>query len=243
MRNRMMQLLSNRATVPAVPIRAEATTNGLEVRVYDVIDPWFGATAAAFADAIKGAASGTPLTVRVNSPGGDVFEGRAIASLIRAHAGPTRAIVDGLAASAASTVALAAQSTIMAKGAMLMIHQAWGFAVGNSAEMTATAALLDKVDGELAAEYAAKTGCTLKQAAEWMAAETWFTADEAVTAKFANSVADDPATFAAWNLTAFDHAPSGLVERIAALSNRPSGPTPEEMRAHAARRLRLYETA
>ena len=242
MRNRMMQLLSNRATVPAVPLRAEATDNGLEVRVYDVIDPWFGATAAQFSDAIKGSGD-APLTIRVNSPGGDVFEGRAIASLIRGYPGPTRAIVDGLAASAASTVAIAAQTTVMATGSMMMVHNAWGLALGNSADMRQTADLLDKVDAELAADYARKTGCTLQQAVDWMAAETWFTAQETVDAKLANAIADDPATFAAWNLSAFDHAPSALVERIAALSHRPSGPTPEEMRAHAARRLRLYETA
>lgn len=241
--NRLLQLLADnqrRATVPG--LRAEASATGLEIFVYDVIDPWFGVSAKAIGEAMR-ASPDAAVTLRINSPGGDAFEGRAIASLIRAHKGPTRAVVDGIAASAASTIAIAAGELAMAEGSFLMVHNAWTFALGNAADLEQTAKLLRKVDAELAADYAKRSGATLAQAEAWMAAETWFTAQEAVDAGLANAALTDPAAFAAFNLAAFDHAPQALVDRIAALMKPPANdePTADQLRAAAARRLRLFE--
>ena len=217
MRNRIRQFLLQNAA-KRVPIKATTTDLGVEINVYDVIDPYWGESATAFADTLKQAA-GAPLTVRINSPGGDAFEGRAIASQIRSYAGPTRCIVDGCAASAASTIAIAGGSLSMASGSFLMIHQAWSFAMGNGADLRQAAELLDKVDAELAADYVKKTKCSLEQAVAWMQAETWFTAQEAVDAGFANAVVEDAAQFAAWNLGAFEHAPQALVKQVSALAS------------------------
>jgi ATP-dependent Clp protease protease subunit len=240
LRSRLRQLVGENAG-KGTPIQARASNSGgLEILIYDVIDPWWGVSAKGFADAMKDAGN-QPLTVRVNSPGGDVFDGRAIASMIRAHKGPTKVIVDGLAASAASTIAVAAQETVMAKGAFLMVHQSWAFAMDNADGLRTLADLLEKIDGQIGADYAAKAGVTAEKAAEWMKAETWFTADEAVEAGLAASVLTDEADLKAFNLDAFDRAPEPLLARMKALTQLGDvAQAANDMRAAAERRLRLF---
>lgn len=147
--------------------------------------------------------------LRINSPGGDVFDARAIATAITQHKSTVVAHVDGLAASAASYIAIAADEVEMAPGSFLMIHKAWTFAFGNSEDLLSTAALLEKIDGSLAADYAKKTGKSNAQIEDWMSAETWFTAEEAVTEGFAGKVSEDPdeAVENSWDLSVFAHAP------------------------------------
>ena len=236
-RNRLQQLIAQKSAAGgALPVvRSEA---GIEVQIYDVIDAWWGVSAKAFAEAIKGAGA-LPLTVRLNSPGGDVFEGRAIASLVRAHVGPTAVIVDGLAASAASTIAVAANTTTMAKGSFLMVHRSWAFAMDNAEGLRSLAGLLDKIDGQIAGDYVAKSGASLAQAEAWMEAETWFTAEEAVEAKLADAVGETSAELKSFNLAAFDRAPQALLARTAP----PASPDPVALRAAADRRMRLYDLA
>jgi ATP-dependent Clp protease protease subunit len=238
--NRLRQLIGeNFATGAGIQARRNQSGEGVEVLIYDVIDAWFGVSAQSFAKAIAGA-DGQPLTIRVNSPGGDVFEGRAIASQIRAYTGPTTIIVDGLAASAASTIAVAANSTTMAKGSFLMVHQSWAFAMDNAPGLRQLADLLDKVDTQVAADYAAKAGVTQAAALDWMKVETWFTAEEAVAAGLANAVLDAEGQLQAFNLAAFDHVPATLQDRINALS-APAKPDQAALRSAAERRLRLYD--
>jgi len=231
--NRLMNLLAKNAGTGKAIRSFDQGDAGLEIYVYDVIDPWFGVSAEAFGKAIRSEPN-RPLTVRVNSPGGDAFEGRSIASLIRAHQGPTRVIVDGLAASAASTIAIAAQQTDIADGGFLMIHNAWTLALGGAEDLEDTAQLLRKIDGELAKDYANRAGVSEQQATDWMKAETWFTADEAVQAGLASSVVKSAAEFEAFNLAAFNKAPKALLDRLAL-------PTQLQIRESAARRLRLFE--
>lgn len=239
-RNRLQQLVAQNAGT-GIPLSVVKNEAGIEVQIYDLIDPWWGVSAKSFADAIKGAGA-SPLTVRLNSPGGDVFEGRAIASLIRAHQGPTVAIVDGLAASAASTIAVAAKSLTMAKGSFLMVHRSWAWAMDNAEGLRTLAGLLEKIDGSIAGDYVAKSGASRAQAEAWMEAETWFTADEAVAAKLADAVGETEAQLKPFNLKAFDNPPAALLARLAP----PADPAPPEpdlaaLRAHAARRLRLLD--
>lgn len=164
--------------------------------------------------------------LRINSPGGDVFEGRAIATAIREHPAEVLAHVDGLAASAASYVALAADRVQISRGAMFMIHNAWVFALGNRDDLRKMADLLEKIDGDLVADYVRETGAAQDQVEAWMAAETWFTAEEALEAGFADAIAGDEeddeededeamaaARATAWDLAAYDNAP-GRAARI-----------------------------
>lgn len=182
---------------------AEAT-----VYLYDSIDPYYGVNAEAF---VKDFAAITAPTIhlRINSPGGDVFDARAIATAIAQHPSNVVAHIDGLAASAASYIAIAADEVEMAPGSFLMIHKAWTFAFGNSEDLLSTAALLEKIDGSLAADYAKKTGKSNAQIEDWMSAETWFTAEEAVAEGFAGRISEDPEETVdnAWDLSVFAHAP------------------------------------
>lgn len=156
-----------------------------------MISSFWGISAADFADAIK-SASGKRINLRINSPGGDVFEARAMVAAIndaRRNGKEVVTYVDGLAASAASYLALAADSVVMEDGAFLMIHNAWGFTIGNATEHDAASALLRKVDASIRADYAKKTGISDQQLTEWMDAETWFTAAEALEHGFIDQIA------------------------------------------------------
>lgn len=212
--------------------RGVFAAEGDEVLLYDVIvadddeAAWFGGVSPrSFRDALR-ARRGSAVTLRINSPGGSVFGGEAMAQAVREHDAPVSVHVDGLAASAASLVAVSAAEVVMAPFAFLMIHRAWSLSLGNAEDMLATAALLEKIDGRLAAAYAEKSG---DDDADWpakMAAETWFTAEEAVAAKLADRIAGNAqrAQARAWDLSAFDHAP-------AAAAPKPAAPCPEQARA------------
>jgi ATP-dependent Clp protease protease subunit len=206
-----------RANARRGSFRAEAATN--TIYVYDVIvgsaadAEWFGGVdPETFARAL--AAMSGPVSVRINSPGGDVFAGRAMAQAMRER-GDVTAHVDGLAASAASILAVTAARCVMAPGALMMIHQAWTGVGGNADDLESIAALLRKIDVTLAADYAAKAGGDPAAWAERMAAETWFSADEALELGLADELATADAgpsgarqAAALWDLAAYSRAPA-----------------------------------
>lgn len=168
---------------------------------------WLGGVAAETVAKQLATMSG-PVTLRINSPGGDVFGGRVIQAAIEAYPDRVTAMVDGLAASAASIVAVAADEVVMAPGAFLMIHNAWTYTVGNAADHVEQAALLEKIDRSLADTYAARGKQDADGFARLMAAETWFTAEEAIAAGLADRIAekaDKPK--AHWDLSAYRSPP------------------------------------
>ena len=189
-----------RAEAPAVTVDGSTA----RVRLFDPIDSWgewWGVSAKEFAATLDGLpASVATIELTINSPGGDVFDGVALANLLRAHPARTVAVVQGLAASAASFIAVACDEVVMAANATLMIHDAWGMCVGNAEDMLTMAATLDAVSDNIADFYAAKAG---GERAEWrdrMRAETWLTATAAVedgladrVEAFASSTGADPA--------------------------------------------------
>jgi ATP-dependent protease ClpP protease subunit len=191
--------------------KAESNT----IYLYDVIvsseieAEWFGGvTPKQIADAL--AEMSGDVSLRINSPGGDVFAGVAMAQMLREYSGTVTAHVDGYAASAASIVACAADECVMAQGSMMMIHKAWTIDMGNADVFRATADLLDKIDGQIAEGYAAKSGKDVAGFIDAMAAETWFTDQEAVDAGLADRVATSEKKSkakAAWNLSAYENAP------------------------------------
>lgn len=127
------------------------------------------------------------IQVRINSYGGDAFEGFAIYSTLRAHGAHIETYVDGVAASTASVIAMAGHEVTMAELSMLMIHNPWTMAMGEAEELRARADLLDKTRAKIVQAYG-RTKQSREQLQDWMAAETWFTGDEAVEAGFADSV-------------------------------------------------------
>lgn len=169
-----------------------------EVMLYDEIGGWFGATADRLIAELKGVTA-PRMRVRINSPGGSVFEGIAIANALRAHPANVTVQVDGVAASIASVIAMAGDRIEMAPNSMLMIHDASGVCMGNAADMEDMAELLDLVSDNIADAYAARAGGTREQWRERMRAETWYLPEDAVAAGLADeavqapkSVPDDP---------------------------------------------------
>lgn len=150
---------------------------GFEVRSADIIQQLAG---------VDG-----DVVVRVNSGGGDVYEGLAIMNALRAHPGEVLVIVEGLAASAASFIAVGGGTRIVCRpNAELMIHEAWAMADGNAADMTKAAGDLDRVSGNLAGIYAQRAGGTPEEWRARMRAETWFSAEEALAAGLVDAVED-----------------------------------------------------
>lgn len=200
---KLVQLIRNNASRDPVKIRAEG--DEATIYLYDVIDDYWGVSAAEFTKALS-ELKGKSVSLRINSPGGDVFAGRAMATAIAQH-GDVTAYIDGLAASAATYVAIAAKNVVMADGGFFMVHNAWTMAYGNKHELTETAGLLDKIDQSIINDYAKKTGKTADEIAAWMNAETWFTAEEAKEHGFVDSIADGKKADNKWDLSAYDNAP------------------------------------
>jgi ATP-dependent Clp endopeptidase proteolytic subunit ClpP len=163
-----------------------ATAGSSEVLIYEEIGS-YGVSAKQFV-ADLAAISETNLTVRINSPGGDVYDGIAIYNALASRKGTVTCQIDGLAASAASFIAMAGDTVTAHSSAMLMIHKAWGLAIGNDDDMRSTADLLTKIDGQIADLYAARSGKTSAAIMKLMVAETWFTADEAKAAGLVDEV-------------------------------------------------------
>lgn len=167
-----------------------------EVWIYDRIGrSWFedGTDAKSFARKLAGL-DVDQITLHINSPGGDAFDGVAIYNTLHDHPADVHVVVDGLAASAASYIAQAGKTIKMNKAAQMMIHRASGICIGNAKDMTDFADVLGKLDSSIAGIYHSRAGGQLD---DWLAAmtgETWYTAAEAVQAGLADeAVAETPA--------------------------------------------------
>lgn len=131
-----------------------------------------------------------PLDIRIDSAGGDVYEGFAIASAIQRYEGETHAYVDGMAASAASYIALMADRVSMNDFAMIMIHNAWCMTVGNRDELREMADRLEALDDTIAAVISARSSLSIDEVREAMSAETWYTGPEALAAGMCDEVVE-----------------------------------------------------
>jgi ATP-dependent protease ClpP protease subunit len=202
-------------------VRASGDTAEAELLLYDEIG-YFGIRAEDVVRALRDVTAPT-LRVRINSPGGDVFEGMAIYSALRQHVGRSsmRLItqIDGLAASIASIIALAGDEVRIASNAFYMIHNPFGVTLGDAAEHRKTAEVLDQIAGAMIAIYAGKTGATPKQVTNWMDEETWFGAAAAAEAGFVDEIDDvAPAARAGtarFDLSAYRHVPAELAAAAA----------------------------
>jgi ATP-dependent Clp endopeptidase proteolytic subunit ClpP len=188
-----------------------------EILLYDEIGYW-GVTAQDFVTQLAQITAGT-INVRINSPGGDVFDGLAIYQALKSHPATINTFVDGWAASAASFIALAGDTVTMGENAFMMIHKAWGVGVGNATDMRDLANTLDKIDGQLASIYAKKTGKSAAEMLALMAGEsdgTWFTAAEAKAIGLADAVDAESAAEDANE----KEAQAGALRRIANMRRR-----------------------
>lgn len=174
-------------------LRVEMAASGqpAQLKIYGPIDDWgapFGVSAQEFGQALAQLSDAKAIDVHIHSPGGIAFEGVAIMNQLRQHPAKINAIVDGLCASAASVIAMGADTVTMVPGSQMMIHDASGLCIGNATDMETMRTRLDSLSQNIADQYAAKAG---GEPADWRAAmqpESWYTAQEAVDAGLADAV-------------------------------------------------------
>ena len=171
-------------------VQASAGDAETSISIYDSIgENWegTGVTAKRIGAALRNIGA-RDVTVNLNSPGGDFFEGMAIYNLLREHKAKVTVRVLGVAASVASVIAMAGDEILMGDGSFLMIHNAWAVAVGNRHDMTDTAKVLAPFDAAMAALYAHRSGISEAEAALLMDRETWIGAQQAVDDGFATGL-------------------------------------------------------
>ena len=202
-------------------IRAQAL--GAEVVIYDEIGA-YGVSAKGFLAELGALPDGTPLALRLNSPGGSVFDAVAIYNAIKRHSGTVTVWIDGIAASAASYIAMAGDEVVMPENAFLMIHDPAGMVMGTAIDMRAMAEALDKIKGSLLQGYAAKSGRPQEEIAPLMAAETWLDAKDALDLGFADRIAEPVRIAARFDVCRFRNAPPALSKPVLeADEDAPSG--------------------
>jgi ATP-dependent Clp protease protease subunit len=196
----------------------------VEVLLYDEVgertDWWSGEKHGVSATAFKkmlDEASPKPIDLHIDSPGGDVFDAFAMCSAIQRYPGEVKAYVDGLAASAASYVAVVCDEVVMNDYAYLMIHCASSYARGNARDLEDIAARLRNIDANLAAIYQKRSNLSIQQVLDYMADETWFTAAEAKECGLCTEVAETEERMAACIdpsfADRFRHIPEGVAVR------------------------------
>lgn len=171
-------------------VSAAADKKRVELLLYSQIgETWLGngVTARKFREDLKQHA-GKDILVRINSPGGSVFDGMAIYHALNEHDGNVDVCVDALAASIASVIAMAGRKITIKRGAMFMVHNPWTFAMGDAEDMRKEADVLDKIRNGMVDIYVARTAAKKDKVSDLLDAETWLDADEAIALGFADSV-------------------------------------------------------
>jgi len=179
-----------------------------ELMIYDVIG-WPFNDAGEIIRALAGVTSKT-VTVRINSPGGDVFDAMAIFNALQAHKSKVITRVESLAASAASFIALAGKEVQAYQNAMVMIHDPWVLAAGNQYDLREIADILEKISGNMVDIYSQNSNIGKKEIRDMLKAETWFTAKEAKEKGFIDTIIDGKAVKAQFDLSMFAHVPDGF---------------------------------
>ncbi len=183
------------------------------ISIYDVIgvDFWTGEgiTTKRIAGAIRRIGA-RDLNVHINSPGGDVFEAVGIYNLLLQHPHDVTVKIMGLAASAASVIAMAGSEILIGETGFLMLHEAWAVAIGNKRDMRKAADTLEPIDAALASTYVKQSGAKLSTVEGWMEKETWFNGTQAIEAGLANALLGDGEVLT-------DDSKKNITDRIKAL--------------------------
>ena len=172
-----------------------------DVYIFDEIGT-YGVTAQEFINDIKGLKD-MPINLRINSLGGDVFDGMAMYNVIKRREAKTTVYIEGIAASIATIIALGADEVVMAENSLFMIHNAWGGTMGEAKDMRKTAETLDKISSELTDIYRKKTGLSNDVLAEMMDEETWLNAQEAYDLRFVDTISDSIKVAAKYDVSKF----------------------------------------
>jgi ATP-dependent protease ClpP protease subunit len=202
--------------------------------LYDVLgmDPFGGVLAKQIVDDLLALGDVPALTVRINSPGGDVFEGIAVYNALARFPAKVTVQIDGIAASAATLVAMAGEKTVIAENAMVMVHRPWTGLMGDAPELRRQAEILDKAWSSMLATYQRRTGrraATIEQKVAAAGGEWWMTAAEAVAEGFADAVAKPEKEAQVFGLHRFRQVPARL-----AASAEPAAPATSLAAPHVA---------
>jgi ATP-dependent Clp endopeptidase proteolytic subunit ClpP len=198
-----------------------ATAPAAEIDIFDEIGLW-GVTVKDFASSLKAVPMDRDITLRINSPGGSIFDGYAIFNLLTERRDKVTAKVIGLAASMASIIMLAGKRAIASKNATIMIHNPAAVAFGESKDMRDMADLLDKLQGTLVNTYVSKSGKSEADVKSSMDATTWFTADEAKAWGLIDEVIEPVKIAASYDLTRFGAVPQNISGGQTASANQPN---------------------
>jgi ATP-dependent Clp protease protease subunit len=189
---------------------ANLSESEAEIRIYDEIGFWDGTNAKDFSDSLKAITAPT-LHIRINSPGGYITDAMAMYQMLKDHKARKVVHIDGICASAATYPALAGDEVIINVGGMFMIHDPLAWVGGNADDLRKEADVLDQFKTSIVAVYEKESGNSSDKLAEWMKAETWFTADEAVKNGFADRIAgDEPKASNRFDLSVFNNVPDSL---------------------------------
>jgi len=196
-------------------LRAQDGEAAPTLYLYDIlgVDLFGGIAAREIVDDLAALADAPELAVRINSPGGDVFEGIAVYNALTRFPGNVTVHIDGIAASIASLVAMAGDKTLIAENAMVMIHRPWTVAMGDAPEMRRQADVLDRTWSSMQATYARRTGrraTTFEQHVAAAGGEWWLTAEEAVAEGLADSVEKPTKQAQVFGLSRFKKVPARL---------------------------------
>ncbi len=177
------------------------TATKAEIILYGAIgESWFGDAISAkqFSDELKALPDTVnEITLRINSPGGDVFDGIAIYNRLKQHKAKVTVYIDGLAASIASIIALAGDEVIIGEGALYMVHLPWTWAAGNRNDLENTINRLLDVEEQLISIYTKKSGMSRSEIKALLEKETWMDADQAIENKFVDKKAEESVPIAA----------------------------------------------
>ena len=194
-------------------IKNVAESDVTEVMIYDEIG-LYGVNAKSFVEEIKEIPKSASVLLRINSPGGSVVDGLAIYDAVNRLPQKVTSRIEGIAASMASVIALAADEVVMSENSLYMIHNVWGGEVGDSDDLRKAADLMDKMSDRLVNIYVSKTGKSEEQVRSWMDEETWFDSSEAFESGFINSIEEPIRMAAKFDIDKYDYKNKVLVNKL-----------------------------
>jgi ATP-dependent Clp protease protease subunit len=191
--------------------RIRAAGKTLEVYIYDYIGGWMaGVTPQQIANDLKAAGKIDLINVRINSPGGDVYDGITIHNILKRHPARVEVDIDGLCGSIATVVAMAADEIRIADNGTFMIHQPMTGMFGTVEDMRIAVERLELAEEQILDMYVAKTGGDREHLAELMRAETWMSASRAKEEGFVDEITDELELAACFDLSRYRNAPKHL---------------------------------
>jgi ATP-dependent Clp protease, protease subunit len=197
MKNRLIQLYRANAKADGF-FRLEASDGGPVIYLYTLIGKGYdwdtgeivGVSDMEFIQALAECRNAPVTHLRINSPGGDVFQCKGMQTAMMQHPGEIMAHIDGIAASAAASLTPYATSVEMSAGSFMMIHKSWAFAAGNADDMTRLAGMLNQIDISIAQDYVRKTGIEESEVMDMMSKTTYLNAKTAQEKGFCDSICE-----------------------------------------------------